>query len=264
MGPSLLLAQSLDLGIGRLITLFGAGAAVAALVGLATVLPLYLLHRAEVRRLTAWMEAEPEKGEGEGGTPVTAPLGSGAAKPTGPLTPVERVTIDRPALQRITSERAALESQSSWRRLLVAGPRHPLVLSILAVLVAGAAVFGVYFALNEGNGPLDDSAPGLDRGEVEVVVLNGSSQPALAEKVGETLEIAGFDIVGTKATGAFQETSVLFGKRSRREGKAVARELGEDEIQPMPENVRAVARGATVVVIAGEDRTGVRSGEGGG
>lgn len=263
MDPAFLLAQSLDLGIGRLITLIGAVAAVAALIGLAMVLPLYLLHRSEIRRLSAWMEAEPDKGEGEGGMPVVAPAGSGSTTGSGPLTPVERVTLDRPALQRITSERAALESQSSWRRLLVAGPRHPLVLSALAVLVAAGAVFGVYFALNEGEGPLSGGASGLDRAEVEVVVLNGSSQPALAEKVGETLELAGFDIVGTKATGAFTETSVLFDKRARREGKAVARELGEAEIQPMTESVRSVARGAAVVVIAGEDRTGVRPGEGG-
>lgn len=265
MSTALLLAQGLDLelGFGRILTLAGAIAAAVALLGLAIVLPLFLLHRAEINRLIFWMEAEPDKGEGEGGTPVVAPFGGGAGVATGPLTPVERVTLDRPALERITSERAAIQSQSFWERLIARGPQHPLVLSALAVLVAATAVFGVYAILNNGDGESGGKGGGLNRAEVGVVVLNGSSQPALADKVGESLGVAGFDILGTRATVQFDQTSVLFDKQMQREGKAVARELGESEIQPMSRQVKSVAGDAAVVVIAGEDRTGVPAGGGG-
>ena len=96
----------------------GAIIAITAGIGILLLLPLYLSQRRDLRRLVEWMEAEPEhpvadaasseqildRAETElerltGEQPVVVAEPSGAAA---------RVTSERPALERVTMERAAL------------------------------------------------------------------------------------------------------------------------------------------------------------
>lgn len=248
-GPGLIMAQAEGIGT-EILTRAGAAAAILALLGLALVIPLFVAQRREVRRLERWRELEPEQGEGEGAPALFR------ARPTGEhLTPHERVTADRPALERITAERAALESPSFWRRLLAGGPRHPAVLSVLALLVAAAAVFGVS-RIVELDDETDGRGGGIDRAAVEVTVLNASAQTGLAGRVGDNLAAAGFTILATSASPEPSKVTVVqFDQGRRRQARVVARELGREvEVEPFDRRIRSLADGAGVVVVAGEDR----------
>jgi hypothetical protein len=231
----------------------GAVAALVALIGLALVLPLYLTHRREVQRLLEWHEREPERGEGLHPPPTAARLGAAAPESSsGWLSPAERVTADRPALKRITAERAALESPSFFRRLIARGPSHPLVLSLIALLVAvvGVALVAI---LDQPGGP-ERERSNLDRAAVDLVVLNASSEPPLADKLADSMSAAGFTNVRTGATATVEETVVLFDERQRKAAEAVARELNVERTAPLDRQTRATVESADVVVVAGEDR----------
>lgn len=242
-----------------LINKAGAVAALLALIGLALVLPLYLTHRREVRRLLSWQEREPHRGDpgpepqrpGTGGFPAT---GSYPATGTG-LTPAERVTLDRPALKRITAERAALQSPSFWRRLVARGPRHPLVLSLAALVVAavGVTTFAIVDRFDDGE---TSKGSKVDRAAVPVVVLNGSSQGSLENKIADTLDAVGFTEVRTGTGVPTDQTTVLYDKRRKQAANIVARELNIKKIESLDRATAAMAPEADVVILAGEDRAG--------
>lgn len=249
--PLSLLPLAVDFSITELATRAGAFAAVAASLGLLLVLPLYLTQRREVRRLLEWREREPERGEQDTLAQTLAPAPRGPQ--IGPLSPADRVTADRPALERITAERAAITSPSFWRRTIARGPRHPLVLSAAALLVA-VVVVAIVALTGPGGGEESGGQGGLDRAEVNVVVLNGSSKSGFAGKVADSLAAEGFSEVRTGTTGTSRQTVVLFDRDRRREAKVIARQLGVDVLQPLDRASRAVAPDAAVVVVAGEDR----------
>ena len=252
-----LLPLAVDQGvIADLITKAGAACALAATIGMLLLLPLYLAQRREVLRLLDWQQREPERGEAGLPPPHTGegPVPSPAAYPaTGTaLTPAERITLDRPALERITAERAALQSPSFFRRLAARGPRHPLVLSLVALLIAAVVVI-VVAAVGRNDLGGGGTGANLDRGAVSVVVLNGSSQGSLADKLADTVDAAGFTEVRTGPGVPTTATQVLFAKQQRQAAGAVGRELGVKQVSPLDRATRAMAPGADVVVVAGED-----------
>jgi hypothetical protein len=246
-----------ELNAGDLLSTIGGAAAAVAIVAMVLILPLYLTQRREVQRLLRWQELEPERGDegapvGPSPTATTATATAETVRPAGTMSPAERITAERPALERITAERAAIQSPSFWRRLLARGPRHPLVLSLLAVVLAVAVV-----AVVSLTGPSTGEEPqggGLDRSAVSVVVLNASSRPALADKVADSLSAECFTEIRTGATGSSNQSVVLFAKGERRAAEVVQRELGIRVAQPIDRAVRAAAPDADVVVLAGEDR----------
>lgn len=251
---AIVLLGAADLSASELATTAGALAAIAASAGLLLVVPLYVTQSREIRRLLEWQQREPDRGESVVATPAETIVPPTRVPQTGPLSPAERVTVDRPALERITAERAALTSPSFWRRTLARGPRHPLVLSAAALLVA-VAVVAVVAVTGPGGGEEPARESGLDRSTVGVVVLNGSSQAGFAGKVADSLAADGFTEVRTGTTGTSRQTVVLFDKQRRREADLVARQLGVKVVQPLDRGSRAIAPDADVVVVAGEDRT---------
>lgn len=273
MSPDVLLAASKGLGQDLLLQAGGA-AAVVSLIAMALVVPLYVTQRREVKRLERWRELEPERGDegapvvaaagtiapasSTGGYPaqVAPAAGTAATRPAtgGYMTPAERVTADRPALKRITAERAAIQSPSFWRRLLARGPRHPLVLSVIAIVLAGAVVTAVYLSSGKFGDNGREKGAGFDRSEVSLVVLNGAGTTGLADRVADDAAAVGFSDVRTGVTGETNQSVVLFDKGSKREASTVARLLGIDILQPIQRDVRAIAPDADVVVVAGEDR----------
>lgn len=265
MDLGLLLAAGDGLGRGLLLQAGGA-AGLIALIAIALVLPLYVTQRREVKRLLEWKELEPERGDEGAPAPVAATAATPqatAAYPAAPrstggfMSPAERVTADRPALSRITAERAAIQSPSFWRRLLARGPRHPLVLSLIAIFVAAVIVVAVGLlsgGLSVDTGGSNGGSDSFDRTEVPVVVLNASGTSGLADRVADDVTAAGFENVRTGATGSSSQTIVLYDKGQKREAAAVARELGVEILQPIDRDTRAIAPEAAVVVVAGEDR----------
>src|SRR5215210_6262035 len=149
----------------------------AAALAVLLLLPLYLSQRRDVQRLRAWMEREPERPGADLAASEAlldraeaeleavfgqqqAPSATGVEahptmEPTGvaPPTPVPRpppataapvqgAPAERPALDRITMERAALEPHPRWRRLVarVGQPRVLSTIALLAVVLGLAAI----------------------------------------------------------------------------------------------------------------------------
>ena len=255
----------------------------AALAAFALLLPLYLSQRRDVRRLREWMEREPEHAKADlaasealldrAEAELEAALGSGAGEattveptevkppsPAGPLTTVPaalRVAHERPALERITMERETLLPHPRWRRLVnrVGQPRVLSLTALLAVVLGLAGIFGSERILRQGH---EDHQGGgaIVPGNVTVAVLNGTSVPGLAAKVGDDVRVNGFEL-GTVSNSRRQlgQTVVMYEAHQQRAAKKVAHDLGVKPVQPIDRETQRIAGGADVVVIAGEDRT---------
>lgn len=240
--------------LGRdLLVPLGGVAAVLSILGLLLLLPIYLTHRRTVKRLTAWMEVEPAAGTTEFAAITPEQLAAAERRTPGTSAAFERVTSERPALERIgTAEHAAaLRRMPLWRRALERGPRHPLVISLLALLIAAAIVLGVGSLLEPAE---NQGRPALAPSEVEVVVLNASSSSGLAGLVAGNLEADDFLVERTSvASDPVTKTVVMFAPGARRGARLVARRLGAAKVKPFDRAAEAAADGASVVVLAGED-----------
>lgn len=250
--------------------------ATASAVGLLLLAPLYLSLRRDVERLRAWMlqnpahartdlalsesrldrtEVELERIYAERGEPVpgTAEHPATAVRP-GAFAAATRVTSERPALERITMERAALEPHQQLRRFggWATQPRWLATLAVAAFVIAGAAIIVVQ------QGLLSDDAgqvATVDPSGIEVAVLNTTSANGLAGRVSKQIEDAGFlpGAVNTLARDTDQ-TLVMHRRGQNRAAKRVARELGGAAVQKIDREVQSAAPSADVVVILGQDR----------
>lgn len=248
---ALLPAAQVTDGIGAdLLVPLGAVAAILTLVGMLLLLPLFVAQRREIDRLLGWREREPGAGE----PPQSQPAPSTAAAPRhGPMTAAERVTAERPALIRIsTSEYAAVQPTSRWRRVVERGPRHPLVIALIALTAAAVIFVAAGLLLRAG----DDGRPGkgIDPASIEVVVLNASTTSGLADEVADGAAAAGFSIAGTGTGMAASRSVVRYADGSERAARSVARRLDIRGIAPFDREAEAEAAGADVVVVAGDDR----------
>ncbi len=168
------------------------------------------------------------------------------------------MTSERPALERITTERAALQPHPGWHRLLrrVGQPRVLGLVALFAVVLGLAAIFGSERLLQGDEQAGHASKPGaIVPGEVEVAVLNGTSVPGLAGKVGDDVQVNGFKL-GTISNSRtrFDQTVVMYEPHQRRAARRVAHDLGVKPVQAIDRQTERVAGTADVVVIAGADR----------
>ncbi len=265
----------------------------AAALACAVLLPLYFSQRRDFQRLYAWMEREPghpqadivasealldraeteleaifgteqapsAEGAGETAVATSTAVASPATPPPTPaagLPSAHRVTTERPALERITMERAALLPHPRRRRL-VARVTQPGVLSAVAaaaVLLGLAAIFGSEELLKGGGESDQGSRPGaIVPGEVDVAVLNGTSVPGLAAKVGDDVRVNGFRLGAvTNSREQVDQTVVMYGSGQQRAARKVAHDLGVKPLQPINRQTERTAGDADVVVIAGADR----------
>lgn len=250
--------------------------ALAALLGFALLTPLYISQRRDVHRMRAWMEREPDhpaaeivaseaildraEAELEELMPETMPEPEPEPEvtPATPMPAATRVTHERPALERITMERAALEPHPRWRRFAAAATRPRVLVAIgLLALLLGAAAILVSEEILSGGGDRQPRAEAIDRADVTVAVLNGTSVNGLAGKVSSDVEASGYRAGRiSSTTPGFTETVVLYAEGRKRAAQKVARDLGVDKktIEPLDRDSRRLAGDADVVVIAGEDR----------
>jgi hypothetical protein len=225
---------------------------------MALLLPIFLDQRREIARLTGWMNREPDAGTREFRA-IPAPAAYGGSAAAG------RVTSERPALERVgTAEQRAIELQRApwWRRVIERGPRHPLVVSIAAILIAGAVFYGAARFLRAESG---DSPPGrIDPSSVSVVVLNASSSAGLAGETSDLLANRDFDVIGTSvANGGSGRSIVRYDKGAEREGKLVAKVLGIKDVKPFDNEAKAAANNqADVVAFVGDDVAKSEDGKG--
>jgi hypothetical protein len=117
---------------------------------------------------------------------------------------------------------------------------------------------------DDGGGDGDTSKPKkspaepVNRGEVTVSVLNGTTAPGLAATVGDQLEGEGFRR-GTVANASDQQqqaTTVFYGPNQKRAAQEVAKLLKVSTVKPLDAGTQAIAGAdAGVVVVVGNDRT---------
>lgn len=243
--------------------------ALAAVSGIVLLAPLYLSQRRDVIRLRSWMEREPEhpaadiaaserlldRAEGE----VEALLAALLAVPESERaeTPAAtRVTHERPALERITMERAALAPHPRWRRFVRRATR-PRVLVAVAIVALLLGLGGIFASEELLKGDGDGGATPIDRSQVTVAVLNGTSVDGLAGSVGSDVRASGYDLgtvsVSSTAPGV-ERTMALYAKGQQRAARKVAKDLRIEQVAPLDPRSRRLAAGADVVVIAGLDR----------
>jgi LytR cell envelope-related transcriptional attenuator len=271
-----------------------ADVSLAALAAFVFLLPLYFSQRRDLKRLSAWMEREPGHpgadlaaseslldraetdleavfGPKQEASSDAGPSEQAAAEPTvvappapvpprapGPLPPAQRVTHDRPALERITTERAALQPHPRWRGLVgrVGQPRVLSAVAVAAVVLGLVAIFASGELLSNGGESKHGPKPGaVMPGDVDVAVLNGTSAPGLAAKVGDDVRVNGFKLgTVTNSRDQFDQTVVMYQPGQQRAAKKVAHDLGVKPVQPIDRQTERTAGGADVVVIAGADR----------
>lgn len=246
----------------------GAIVALAAGLGIVLLLPLYFSQRRDLRRLVAWVEREPgHPGEDFASSEVLLDraeaeleelTGEHAVEPE-PSAVAQRVTSERPALERVTMERAALIPHPRWRRLIarVTQPRWLAAIAAAAVLLAGGAIVGSQLLLQTEDQKRSPRAGKVEAGDVTVAVLNGTTVPGLGAKVGDDVEANDF-VLGAVTTvpESVEQTVVLFEKGSEPAARQLAAKLGSVPVQPIDRQAQRLAEGAEVVVIAGQDRAG--------
>jgi LytR cell envelope-related transcriptional attenuator len=252
----------------------------AAFFGLALLIPLYVSQARDIRRLRLWSQHAPDapaEAEQAASTEVrlaheaaiTQATAQAAAERAARrasreaergVTPAERVAAERPAGARITSERMAVYREPRWRTWLRRGPntRELLLVMAGAFLIGVAIVAGSQILLNEGDNPeVSDTAGGTSivKEDVEVAVLNGTAVVGLAARVGDDLEANDYTVGAvTNSETPTDETVVLYERGHEEEARVVARDLGVSVVQLIDPESRALAEGADVVVVAGEDR----------
>jgi len=258
--------------VGELFDTVGGFIALGSLIGLLLLLPLYLSQRRDVRRLRGWMEGEPDypaqnlatsearldaaeleleriTGETVIAEPGTTPATGSAA--------AARVTHERPALERITMERAALAPHPRWRRFVTRATQTKVLVAIgLVAAVAGiAAIVVTQDLLSTDEGPRGPHIGAIDPADVEVAVLNGTSINGLAGKVASDIQAAGYTVGAiTNAAPGVEKTEVFYADHQKPAAEKVARDIGVDKVDSLPRDVRDLAGGADVIVVAGEDR----------
>lgn len=259
--------------VGELFDTVGGFIALGAMLGVLLLLPLYFSQRRDVRRLRAFMEDEPEyaaenlveseerldRAETEleevtGATAIAEPEPAGT--PSGGVPAATRVTHERPALERITMERAALAPHPRWRRFVdrATQPRVLVAIGAAALLLGAAAIFVSQQLLSDEDRP-QQRVGRIVPGDVRVAVLNGTSINGLAGKVASDIEAAGYKVVAiTNTQPGFAKTAVLYEDRQKPAATKVAGDLGVKKVEPLDRALREQAEGADVVVIAGEDR----------
>lgn len=260
--------------------------ATASALGAVLLAPLYLSQRRDVRRLREWMLREPnhpvedlarseslldraeldleqiyaERGDpvpGTGEVPaVTEVHPGGVGREAARVSAAARVTSERPALDRITMERSALEPHPRWRHFAarITQPRWLAGIGIVALAIAAVSIVASEKLLQDGD-EAGSGAP-VDPGGIEVAVLNATSVSGIAGGISSDIERSGFlpgDV--TNFEGDFERTIVMFTPGQKRAATRVARELGgSPAIQEIDRDVQRAAGDAEVVVIVGNDR----------
>ena len=194
----------------------------------------------------------------------TIPIGGASRRePTGILPPYEESRPGGP----VKPKQGAMFSTPRRAVAVVGG-------SLLALLVIGFGVLqltgGDEEPASSGQGgaaaeeePAEQPAeeekkqPGVDPAKVRVAVLNGTTVPGLAAQIGDSIERRGFQL-GTVTNFIDQqraESVVKYAPGAEREAADVGRRLKISQREPIDAESQGLAGDATVVVIAGADKT---------
>ena len=179
-----------------------------------------------------------------------------------PAGPAARVTSERPALERVTMERAALLPHPRWRRFrdAITQPRwlarSPSAPSCSRV----GGIFGSQLAARDGRRGGRREAPRSTRRDVSVAVLNGTDRrrASAARSATTWRPTASTSARSPPSPSRSTRPSSCYepGSRGRPPSAVVDATSGAVPVQPIDRQAQRLADGADVVVIAGQDRAG--------
>jgi hypothetical protein len=253
-----------------LIERVGSYVGLASFLGLAILALLYFSQARDVRRLRDWAGRAPERAV-EGGRPTeTAPVADTAQLPAAqhhlPATPFSESAVRKrkPLRERL-------------RNVHVPEVRY-FALAAVGLLVLGGAAYGAVQLVggednagnatragkqspgpgNRGNRGDGNRAANVDPSQVTVAVLNGTTVPGLAAKVGEEVIANGFQrgVVGNAAKIDQPRSEVLYQKGQAQAARAVANRLGIQATGPVDSVNAEIAGSFDALVLVGADRGG--------
>lgn len=241
---------------------------IAAFLGLAILAFLIFQQAREVRRLREWAGRAPERAdEAHDATAAVAEArGEEPEEREAPLELPGRLGVAGAAARaRLGAVYAEIDRRSPF------DPRYVLVVIAAGVVAAGVLTSGFGAFGGDSSGPTEKKADKGPRKEkkIEVSVLNATQDdtgptpiagvPGLAGDIAkEVVRPAGF-AVGEKdnASSGFVESAILFepGQEdaARKLAESVAAQLGPTDVQPITDEVAALAGGAPLVLVVGQD-----------
>jgi hypothetical protein len=249
----------------ELIKEIGAFAGLAAFLGLAVLAMLAFSQGRDIRRLREWAGSAPERdGERKDATSAAASKRAEELRALDDARTAEREALDEREQRRRRRE-AGLPEQTRGERLRaglssfgahLAEPRYLVLLFVVALVVAGGAIYLVTQGSDsaDGKGGSAKSAQATKPGEIEVAVLNGTAVPGLAAEFGNKVEKKGFQLgaVGNSQT-SFTDSVVMFKRGHAPEARKVAKAMGISQVKLMTPDIASASSGALVAVIVGED-----------
>jgi hypothetical protein len=244
----------------------GAFAGLAAFLGLAVLALLAFTQARDLRRLREWAGSAPERDAERKEQTSTI-----AAQRAEELRALEEArTAEQDAVssreERRRRREEGLPDQSRGERLrgrfsgfgeTASRPGTLIALFVVVLALVGGAAYLLLGSSDEGNGnggAKQTAAKEVKPSEIEVTVLNGTSVPGLAATFGDKVEGKGFSLGAvTNSSSSFAESVVMFRRGHKPEARKVAKQLSIQKTQMMNGEIEAVAAGADVAVIVGED-----------
>jgi len=217
----------------------GAVAGFAGVVGLAVLSALYVSQARDVKRLREWAGGAPERS----GPGVTA------------VTDARQIAIVPPRRRQPRHRRIGMRS---------------VAVALVGLLVLGGAAAeltgrddgddsGRAQAHSDSGSPNKPSRTGaaVKPGNVTVAVLNGTTVPGLAAALRDQIAAAGFrkGMINDFSDQQLAASVVQYAPGHQAEAQAVGRRFGISRREPVTADSRALAGDATVIVIAGADKS---------
>jgi LytR cell envelope-related transcriptional attenuator len=249
----------------KVIEQIGAFAGLAAFIGLAVLALLSFTQGRDIRRLREWAGSAPERDtERKEATSAVAAQRAQELRQLEETRTAEHEAVSKREERRQRRDEGLPEVprgeriRESFSRF---GERfsHPLWL-VAAFVVTVLVVGGVAYTLLNSS---DDEAGGkrgkqaaakVQPGEIEVTVLNGTSTVGLAATFGDKVEGKGFQLGAvTNSSSSYEDSVVMFKRGHKPEARKVAKQLSISDLELMSGEIEAVAAGANVAVIVGED-----------
>jgi hypothetical protein len=249
----------------RVIEQIGAFAGLAAFLGLAVLALLTFTHGRDIRRLREWAGSAPERdAERKEQTSTIAAQRAEELRALEEARTAEQQTVSSREERRRRREEG-LPEQSRGERLrgrfsglgeTASKPSSLIALFIVILAIVGAGAYFLVGGSDDSNGGsgTKQAAAKVKPSEIEVSVLNGTSVPGLAATFADKVERKGFGLGAvTNSSSSFAETVVMFRPGRKPEARTVAKQMSIQKVQPMNGEIEAVAAGADVAVIVGED-----------
>ncbi|MDQ2631591.1 MAG: LytR C-terminal domain-containing protein [Actinomycetota bacterium] len=243
----------------------GAFAGLAAFLGLAVLALLSFTHGRDIRRLREWAGSAPERdAERKEQTSTIAAQRAEELRALEEARTAEQEAVSSREERRRRREEGLPELSRGERlrnRFSGFGETASRPSTLVALFVVVLAIIGgaAYLLLGGSDDKTDgrgakQAAAKVKPGEIEVSVLNGTAVPGLAATFGDKVEGKGFSLGAvTNSSSSFAESVVMFRSGHKPEARQVAKQLNIQKLQPMNGEIEAVAAGADVAVVVGED-----------